>query len=290
MFCGEQQGQREQSLQPENGQTPATGSAQTPEAQQPLVAARARPKGGLTWKIISLLMSVAIIIGGLSRQFVLRGTTSSAPLVVFGLLGLAYDIYALAAHNKKSKATTTGGDAIPAQANRLVIPKDSVLPIISAVLMAVTTLASLILNLLDLYVSVWLVLNALGGILFVIFALALFKKSIRLLFLPIAIDIFISVVRVIGYRPSAYFYISLLVDVALLIVILVTVSGQCKSNKPLVFTVIGVFVAALLNYIVLMSAYYTPVSLVSLLFMLLFYGAYLTIALALKPAEIKDAA
>jgi len=49
----------------------------------------------MAWKIIQLLLSIALIIGGLSGEFVLRGTNSSGLLVVFGFVWLIYDIYAI---------------------------------------------------------------------------------------------------------------------------------------------------------------------------------------------------
>jgi uncharacterized membrane protein YfcA len=51
-------------------------------------------------KIIQLLISIGLIIGGLSGEFVLRGTNSSTLLVVFGVIWLIYDIYAIATHKK----------------------------------------------------------------------------------------------------------------------------------------------------------------------------------------------
>jgi uncharacterized membrane protein YfcA len=56
------------------------------------------------WKIFGLFVSIGLIIGGLSGQFVLRGTESSTALVVVGCLFLIWDIYSLATHNKKKQA------------------------------------------------------------------------------------------------------------------------------------------------------------------------------------------
>ncbi|MDR2293441.1 MAG: hypothetical protein LBE11_08230 [Prevotellaceae bacterium] len=54
----------------------------------------------MTWKIIQLLISIGLIIGGLSGEFVLRGTNSSALLIIFGCIWLIYDIYAIVTHKK----------------------------------------------------------------------------------------------------------------------------------------------------------------------------------------------
>lgn len=51
-------------------------------------------------KILGLLVSIGLIIGGLSGEMVLRGTDSSGALVAVGFLFLIYDIYLLATHNK----------------------------------------------------------------------------------------------------------------------------------------------------------------------------------------------
>ena len=61
---------------------------------------------GLAGKIFGLLISIGLIIGGLSGNFVLRGTNSSGALVVVGCLFLIGDIVSLATHNKKPKPTT----------------------------------------------------------------------------------------------------------------------------------------------------------------------------------------
>ncbi|MDR2653137.1 MAG: hypothetical protein LBC68_12660 [Prevotellaceae bacterium] len=54
----------------------------------------------MAWKIIQLLISTGLIIGGLSGEFVLRGTDSSGLLVVFGFIWLIYDIYSIYAYKK----------------------------------------------------------------------------------------------------------------------------------------------------------------------------------------------
>ena len=55
----------------------------------------------LGWKIFGLFVSIALIIGGLSGEWVLRGTDSSAALVVVGFLFLIWDIYSIATHKKQ---------------------------------------------------------------------------------------------------------------------------------------------------------------------------------------------
>ena len=55
----------------------------------------------LGWKIFGLFFSIALIIGGLSGEWVLRGTESSGALVVVGFLFLLWDIYAIATHKKQ---------------------------------------------------------------------------------------------------------------------------------------------------------------------------------------------
>ncbi|MCR4828604.1 MAG: hypothetical protein K5864_03985 [Bacteroidales bacterium] len=44
-------------------------------------------------RIIGILISLGLIIGGLSGEFVLRGTNSSKALVVAGVIFLIWDIY-----------------------------------------------------------------------------------------------------------------------------------------------------------------------------------------------------
>jgi len=57
----------------------------------------------LGWKIFGLFVSLFLIVGGLSGEFVLRGTESSTALVVVGFLFLIWDIFALATHKKQAK-------------------------------------------------------------------------------------------------------------------------------------------------------------------------------------------
>jgi uncharacterized membrane protein len=56
------------------------------------------------WKIFGLFASVALIFGGYSGEFVLRGTNSSFALMIAGFVFLVFDIYSLATH-KKTKAS-----------------------------------------------------------------------------------------------------------------------------------------------------------------------------------------
>ena len=57
----------------------------------------------MAWKIIQLLISVGLIIGGLSGEFVLRGTDSSAALVAVGVLWLIFDIVQFFSFKKKTE-------------------------------------------------------------------------------------------------------------------------------------------------------------------------------------------
>jgi hypothetical protein len=57
----------------------------------------------MAWRIIQLFISIFIIIGGLSGEYVLRGTESSGALVIFGIGWLIYDIYQIATYNKTPK-------------------------------------------------------------------------------------------------------------------------------------------------------------------------------------------
>jgi hypothetical protein len=55
------------------------------------------------WLILQTLLSIAMIVGGLSGEFVFRGTNSSVLLVVAGFIWLAYDIYSIFAYVKSIK-------------------------------------------------------------------------------------------------------------------------------------------------------------------------------------------
>lgn len=57
----------------------------------------------LAWKIFGLLVSVGLIVGGLSGEMVLRGTESSEALVIVGIVLLIIDIFSLATHNKSNR-------------------------------------------------------------------------------------------------------------------------------------------------------------------------------------------
>jgi hypothetical protein len=60
----------------------------------------------MLWNIIQLLISIGLIIGGLSGKLVLRGTRSSPALVGFGCLWLIYDICNIVVYIKKKKNLT----------------------------------------------------------------------------------------------------------------------------------------------------------------------------------------
>ncbi|MBQ9545907.1 MAG: hypothetical protein IJU90_01280 [Bacteroidales bacterium] len=46
-------------------------------------------------RIIGIIISIVLIIAGLSGSFVLKGTNSSIALVVVGAIWLAYDLFML---------------------------------------------------------------------------------------------------------------------------------------------------------------------------------------------------
>ena len=52
-------------------------------------------------RIIGIIISIGLIIGGLSGGLVLRGTNSSTALVVAGFIFLAYDIFMIIRDKKK---------------------------------------------------------------------------------------------------------------------------------------------------------------------------------------------
>ncbi|MDR2232675.1 MAG: hypothetical protein LBE56_06060, partial [Tannerella sp.] len=56
----------------------------------------------LGWKIFGILVSIAMIWGGLSGEFVLRGTNNSTALVVAGFVFLIWDIISIVTHKKQS--------------------------------------------------------------------------------------------------------------------------------------------------------------------------------------------
>ena len=57
----------------------------------------------MTGRIIGLIISIALIIAGLSGSFVLKGTNSSMALVIFGVVLLIYDVYKLLKEKKKEE-------------------------------------------------------------------------------------------------------------------------------------------------------------------------------------------
>jgi len=58
---------------------------------------------GFGWKIFNLVISIVFIIGGFSGDLVLRGTNSSAALVVVGFIYFAWNIYSLATHGRDKR-------------------------------------------------------------------------------------------------------------------------------------------------------------------------------------------
>ena len=52
-------------------------------------------------KFLGLFISILLIWGGLSGEFVLRGTNSSVALVIAGFVFLVLDIYSLATHRNQ---------------------------------------------------------------------------------------------------------------------------------------------------------------------------------------------
>jgi hypothetical protein len=80
----------------------------SPEAEEEAPAddgppARPAPAGGLGGMIFGLLVSIGLIIGGMSGEMVLRGTDSSAALIAAGFLFLIIDIIAIVNHFIKKK-------------------------------------------------------------------------------------------------------------------------------------------------------------------------------------------
>lgn len=55
-------------------------------------------------RIIGLIISLALIIAGLSGNFVLKGTNSSTALVVIGLIFLIIDIIGIVRANKNNES------------------------------------------------------------------------------------------------------------------------------------------------------------------------------------------
>lgn len=62
-------------------------------------------------RIIGLLISIALIIMGLSGEYVLKGTESSTALVVVGVLFLIVDIIGIVRDKKKEDDNQNDTDA-----------------------------------------------------------------------------------------------------------------------------------------------------------------------------------
>ncbi len=62
-------------------------------------------------RIIGILVSVALIIMGLSGNYVLKGTESSAALVAVGFLFLLWEVFGLVRDKKKEDNNQNDTDA-----------------------------------------------------------------------------------------------------------------------------------------------------------------------------------
>ncbi len=62
-------------------------------------------------RIIGILVSVALIIMGLSGEYVLKGTESSTALVVVGFLFLLWEVFGLVRDKKKEDNNENNTDA-----------------------------------------------------------------------------------------------------------------------------------------------------------------------------------
>ena len=62
-------------------------------------------------RIIGILVSVALIIMGLSGEYVLKGTESSTALVVVGFLFLLWEVFGLVRDKKKEDDNQNDTDA-----------------------------------------------------------------------------------------------------------------------------------------------------------------------------------
>jgi threonine/homoserine/homoserine lactone efflux protein len=62
-------------------------------------------------RIIGILVSVALIIMGLSGEYVLKGTESSTALVVVGFLFLLWEVFGLVRDKKKEENNQNDTDA-----------------------------------------------------------------------------------------------------------------------------------------------------------------------------------
>ncbi|MDR0838383.1 MAG: zinc ribbon domain-containing protein [Oscillospiraceae bacterium] len=270
---------------------PVTPETQSADATAPKVVG-ARPRGGLGGKILSLVVSLGMVIGGLSGKLVFRGTNSSGLLVVAGCLWLLYDIFTIVVYLKRSgeaapdvAAPVGAGTADGGAAARLAIPRRSNIALLAALLMAVNVAYPLISNIISYGFDFRLLLNALPGIIFVVLALGLLKKNSGLLVIPAAASVFVQIVGVIGYTPSAYFYVWLLVDVLLLLTVILTVNGRGKSNRLLIIATVAAFAIDMACNILIARQYGYPLPPLSYLIITCYYGAYFTVAVALKPPK-----
>jgi hypothetical protein len=268
--CGEQLQPAELSVEQPAAET---GPVETGTGQK-------QQGGGLAWKILSLLISVGLIIGGLSKQLVFRGTDSSELLVVFGFLWLAYDIYRLVMHFKKGDAESgfRTGEA-------LAVPGDSRLTILSAALMAVYLLVPWLQSGFFRAISFLTVFDILISIAFIVLVLAFIKKNAGLLIVPAALEVVHRMLYIIIAQaaPGLSFIVGLLSDIAMLVVVCLTVNKRCASNKPFLFTAAGTFAAVLLGYIITMGTYHMGISMRTVLSLICFHGAYFVLALAFRP-------
>jgi hypothetical protein len=272
---------------------PVLPETQSADAAAPKVAG-ARPRGGLGGKILSLIVSLGMVIGGLSGKLVFRGTNSSGLLVVAGCLWLLYDIFTIVVHLKRS-GEATPDVAAPAgavvadggAAGRLAIPKSSNIALLAALLMAFNVFYPLISNMRYGF-DIWDILNALPGIVFVVLALGPLKKNSGLLIIPAAATVFIQIISVIGYTPIGSFYVWLLADVLLLLAVILTVNGRGKSSRLLVIAAVALFVIDVATSVLTARRYGYHYSPLSFLIITCYYGAYLIVAVALKPAKAQN--
>jgi len=68
----------------------------------------------MTGKILGLLISIFLIVGGLSGTLVLRFTNSSAALVVVGFVFLAVNIFSIATHGRNKRKREEAATALAA--------------------------------------------------------------------------------------------------------------------------------------------------------------------------------
>jgi hypothetical protein len=72
-------------------------------------------RAGMGSLVIGLLVSIALIIGGLSGEFVLRGTNSSGALIAAGFAFLAFDIFKIIKHSQKGNNSANSLDKLLAE-------------------------------------------------------------------------------------------------------------------------------------------------------------------------------